>query len=118
MFVKGELSDPTSRSLGDSELPPLVRRTSVVAGTDNFLYSFDRTDTTPGMPMALDIFVKAPTGRETEKFVEKEYEILDGNGEALKGRKARRELRHTGGGGGAGSGGVEEVVEDEGFELL
>jgi hypothetical protein len=108
-----ELDDPSSRSL--SELPPitpsLMRRMSAA---DNVLYSFDRNDT-PGRPLTLDIFVKGPTARDTERFVEKEYEILDGNGEALKGRKARHNLRQT----------VtdlelanEEHAEVDGFELL
>jgi hypothetical protein len=55
-----------------------------------------------------------------EKFVEKEYEILDANGEARKGRKAkRRGLRAPGGAATSGKGEEEdEVVEDEGFELV
>lgn len=81
--------------------------------TDGFLYSFDRTDT-PGQPLSLDVFVKTNT-KETEKFVEKEYEILDYNGDALTGRKARRNLRRQNQGPSA-----EEpaIIEDDGFELI
>ncbi|KAK3398589.1 hypothetical protein B0T20DRAFT_479346 [Sordaria brevicollis] len=85
---------------------------------DNFLYSFDE-DSTPGFSrtaLTLENFVKTDD-RKTEKFVEKEYEILDANGEALKGRKAkRRGLRVPGGGASQDKG--EEVEEDEGFELV
>ncbi len=81
--------------------------------TDNFLYSFDRTET-PGKPLSLDVFVKT-NPRETEKFVEKEYEILDANGEALKGRKARRNLRQQSP---HANGGEVGIIEDEGFELV
>ncbi|KAK0643530.1 hypothetical protein B0T16DRAFT_392038 [Cercophora newfieldiana] len=106
-----ECDDPSSLSI--SELPPLtpriVRRMST---TDNALYSYDRTDT-PGKPLTLDIFIKAPTARDTEKFVEKEYEILDANGQALKGRKARHNLRHA-----ATDPDGEEITEVDGFELL
>jgi hypothetical protein len=75
-----------------------------------------------GKPLTLEVFVKT-TGRETEKLVEREYEVLDGNGEALKGRRARRVLRRGGtdaaAGAGTGAGGVVEGEgEDEGFELI
>jgi hypothetical protein len=46
----------------------------------------------PLQPIALDVFVKTP-GQETEKLVRKEYEILDSEDKALKGRKARETLR-------------------------
>ena len=60
---------------------------------DGALYSFDRLET-PGRPVSLEVFVKA-TGRETEQLVQKEYEILDETGEAVKGRRARRALRQA-----------------------
>jgi len=108
-----ECEDLSSRSISD--LPPitphLVRRVST---SDNTLYSFDRTDT-PGKPLTLDIFIKAPTARDTERFVEKEYEIVDANGQALKGRKARRNLRHAATDIDAAR---EEATEVDGFELL
>jgi hypothetical protein len=96
MLAQQEASDKTNlrSSVGDllspstSTPPGRTRRSSV---SDNFLYSFDRIDS-PGQPVALEYFVKT-TGRETEKLVEKEYEVLDSQGEALKGRKARRILR-------------------------
>lgn len=106
--------DAASHSVLDY-LPSPVRRQSSTA--DNILYSFDRTES-PGRPLTLDIFVKS-TGRDTEKLVEKEYEILDTNGDALKGRKARRTLRH---GAGAATGTKptddEPEVDEDGFELV
>jgi len=109
LHAKLEINE-ANRYLAD--LPPavpLVRRQSV---GDTILYSFDRLDT-PGRPLSLESFVKAPTARDTEKLVEKEYEILDTRGEALKGRKARRELRH-----GHSDPPTETIAEDEGFELI
>lgn len=82
---------------------------------DNVLYSFDRVDS-PGRPLTLEVFVKT-TGRETEKFVEKEYEIVDANGDMLKGRKARRNLRRGPAEGGKSADDEFEIVED-GFELV
>lgn len=92
-------------------LPSLEERR--MNGSDNILYSFDRAET-PGKPLSLDVFFKT-NPRETEKFVEKEYEILDANGEALKGRKARRDLRRQ-----SPHAIAEEpgLIEDEGFELV
>lgn len=103
--------DAASRSILDY-LPSPVRRDSSTA--DNILYSFDHTQS-PGRPVTLDIFVKT-NGRDTEKLVEKEYEILDANGDAVKGRKARRTLRQ-GATTGANSNDEPEVDED-GFELV
>jgi len=109
LHAKLEISE-ASRYLADlPPVVPLVRRQSV---GDNFLYSFDHLDT-PGRPYSLESFVKAPTARDTEKLVEKEYEILDTHGEALKGRKARRELRH-----GHSDPPTETIADDEGFELI
>lgn len=110
-----ELNDPAlSRSLLDMLPSPnsrlLSRQKSSIS--DNFLYSFDRADS-PGKPLSLDIFVKTNT-KETEKFVEKEYEILDNNGDALKGRKARRNLRRPA----QATISEPEIVEDDGFELV
>lgn len=82
---------------------------------DNVLYSFDRADS-PGRPLTLEVFVKK-SGRDTEKFVEKEYEILDVNGDALKGRKARRNLR-GGAKNGAKSTDEDVEVDEDGFELV
>lgn len=100
----------TSRSIADI-LPryPLTRRLSAA---DHVLYSFDRAET-PGKPLGLDVFVKK-SGRETEKLVEKEYEVLDGNGEALKGRKARRHLRKVA----SDPAASQTTEEDDGFELV
>ena len=75
-------------------------------------YSFD----SPGAPytaLPLSVYVKA-NPKETEKFVEKEYGIVDGYGEFVKGKKARSSLRR----GGGVSREVDEVREDDGFELV
>lgn len=107
-----ELADPAiSRSLID--LLPSPNRSRKPQATDGFLYSFDRKES-PGKPLSLELFVKT-NPKETEKFVEKEYEILDNNGDALKGRKARRSLRRPG-----QPATAEEpaIVEDDGFELV
>ncbi|CAN8103081.1 unnamed protein product [Discula destructiva] len=82
---------------------------------DNVLYSFDRVDS-PGRPLTLEVFVKT-TGRETEKFVEKEYEVIDANGDMLKGRKARRNLRR-GTATGDKSADDDFQVDEDGFELV
>lgn len=77
------------------------------------MYSFDQTES-PGKPLSLDVFVKTNT-KATEKFVEKEYEILDYNGDPVKGRKALKDLHR-----GKTAPLIEEaaLVEDEGFELV
>lgn len=116
MSAHEEISSDLSRSISDL-LPgtgPALTPSLSLSASDNFLYSFDRTDT-PGRPLTLDVFVKPATPRDTERLVEKEYEILDANGQALKGRKARRNLR-------AGLGDEArdpgDAAEDEGFELV
>lgn len=103
----------TSRSILDY-LPSPARRHS--SSADNVLYSFDRQDS-PGRPLTLDIFVKKG-GRETERFVEKEYEILDANGDALKGRKARRDLRRGVTNGSKSADDDAPEIDEDGFELL
>ncbi|KAK7956744.1 uncharacterized protein PG986_005966 [Apiospora aurea] len=88
-----ELNDPSSltRSLIDT-LPSSDQAEKKTSMADQVLYSFDRVDS-PGKPLSLDVFVKSDA-KGTEKLVEREYEVLDINGDALKGRKARRILRH------------------------
>ncbi|KAK0665912.1 hypothetical protein QBC41DRAFT_158779 [Cercophora samala] len=84
---------------------------------DDVLYSFDRQELSPGRrPVRLEVFVKAGnTQKETERLVEKEYEVVDGNGEAVKGRRAKRVLRS-----GTSERKEEEepVVVEGGFELV
>jgi hypothetical protein len=87
--------------------------TQLMSFSDHVLYSFDRAET-PGKPLSLDLFIKQPTGRDTERLVEKEYEILDGNGEPLKGRKARSILRKSG----SDLASKDGPVEDDDFELV
>ncbi|KAI1426641.1 hypothetical protein F5Y12DRAFT_273523 [Xylaria sp. FL1777] len=107
-----ELQDPSNMSRSLHELLPssTQRKQSV---SDDFLYSFDRAES-PGKPLSLEVFVKT-NPKETEKFVEKEYEILDYNGDAVKGRKALKDLHR---GKTAPPPQEAELVEDEGFELV
>lgn len=111
--ARAELQDMSnvSRSLHELLPSPQVRRSFNIS--DNILYSFDRSDS-PGRPLTLDAFVKT-NPKETEKFVEKEYEILDNNGDALKGRKARQNLRRKNN---ALPVGEPDIIEDDGFELV
>lgn len=104
-FIHEELEATRDGDIPGSDLP--------CPGLDNdgFLYSFDRSDT-PGRPLSLDVFIKAPTARDTEKLVEKEYEVVDENGQALKGREAKRNLRKS------GSHLAAEKAADDGFELV
>ncbi len=106
--AKDEIRD-ASRSIID--MLPSARQNSV---SDGFLYSFDRTDS-PAHVLSLDVFVKS-TERGTEKLVEKEYEILDDNGDAVRGKKARQTLRKS------ASNPIEVVRtsddEDDDFELV
>ncbi|KAJ8118981.1 hypothetical protein ONZ43_g3886 [Nemania bipapillata] len=108
-----EVQDPAnmSRSLRDLLPSPHTQRKQSVS--EDFMYSFDQREG-PGKPLSLDIFVKTNT-KATEKFVEKEYEILDYNGEAVKGRKALKDVHR---GKIAPPAKEAELVEDEGFELV
>ncbi|KAI0482156.1 hypothetical protein GGR56DRAFT_172906 [Xylariaceae sp. FL0804] len=108
-----EVQDPSNISRSLHDLMPSPRRTRKLSVGDNFLYSFDRQDT-PGKPLSLDIFIKA-NPKETEKLVEQEYTVLDGNGDALTGRKARHNLRRQNH---ASTTSEPEIVEDDGFELI
>lgn len=117
IYAQKEINDTAiSRSLADLSLPtsPIARRG--LSTSDNILYSFDRTDT-PGHPVTLDIFVKT-TGRDTERLIEKEYEVINANGEALSGKKARRDLRKMHTDPGTALGLDDAIIEDEGFELV
>ncbi|KAJ0320435.1 hypothetical protein COL5a_009792 [Colletotrichum fioriniae] len=103
--AKEQIKDPLSRSV--MNMAPSQDLYGDISATEDWKYSFDRVDS-PGRPMTLDIFVKTATGRETERMVEKEYEILNENGQVLKGRKARQNLRQEGG----------RVSEEDGFQLV
>ncbi|KAI1818387.1 hypothetical protein GGS20DRAFT_286863 [Poronia punctata] len=109
-----ELKDSSNmtRSFTD-QLPPFYSR-QMKNASDDFIYSFDKKES-PGKPLSLEIFVKTNT-KETEKIVEKEYEILDYNGDAVKGRKALKDLHR----GKLVPAPVEESepVEEDGFELV
>ncbi|KAK8119050.1 uncharacterized protein PG998_003676 [Apiospora kogelbergensis] len=82
---------------------------------DPFLYSFDRVDS-PGQKLSLDVFVKSDV-KATEKLVEREYEVLDNDGQTLTGRKARRNLRGPSPRQRASEPTVQDV-DDDGFELV
>lgn len=82
-----------------------------MSASDNFLYSFDRVES-PGGPVTLDLFVKPASPRDTERLVRKEYEVLDANGQPLKGRKAKKDLRR------AALDPTPDADEDDGFELV
>lgn len=83
---------------------------------DGVLYSFD-SQVTPG-PLSLDVFIKENprATRAAERHLENEYEIVDGNGDSVKGRRARNMLR------GQKNAPLEEHSElardDDGFELI
>lgn len=113
--AREELDEATGASQSIFNYLPASPRRQVLNPMDNVLYSFDRADS-PGRPLTLEVFVKN-TGRDTEKFVEKEYEILDVNGDALKGRKARRNLR-GGASSGAKSTDAEVEVDEDEYEIL
>ncbi|KLU85982.1 hypothetical protein MAPG_05001 [Magnaporthiopsis poae ATCC 64411] len=117
--ARGEIENPeTSRSIMDLLVPAARKEGGGLASwgfhsMDGVLYSFDAADT-PSRPVTLETFVKA-NNRTTEKLVEKEYEILDANGDLLKGRKARSDLRKSASGVGGG-GNIDD--DDDGFELV
>jgi hypothetical protein len=100
-----------SRSL--RELLPSSHTQRKQSVSEDFMYSFDQMEG-PGKPLSLDVFVKTNT-KATEKLVEKEYEILDYNGDAVKGRKALKDVHR---GKMVPPAEEAELVEDEGFELV
>ncbi|KAI0188302.1 hypothetical protein EV127DRAFT_343165 [Xylaria flabelliformis] len=108
-----ELQDPVnmSSSLRDLLPSPYTQRKQSIA--DDFLYSFDKAES-PGKPLPLEVFVKTNT-KATEKFVEKEYEILDYHGNIVKGRKALKDVHR---GKAAPPSEEVELIEDDGFELV
>ncbi|KAK4231319.1 hypothetical protein QBC38DRAFT_451334 [Podospora fimiseda] len=109
-WIKGLGSPVTSRSSSFS-----------ASSNDPYLYSFDRTDT-PGAPLSLAAFVKAPSAQETDRLIKKEWAVVDATGEnVLSGRKATRMLRN----GQLSDPPVtatltqeRSLLDDEGFELL
>lgn len=115
MSVQDEIEEAAGGSRSILDYLPGSPQRQLSNPMDQVLYSFDRTDT-PGRPLTLEVFVKT-TGRETEKFVEKEYEVIDANGDALRGRKARSNLRRGTAGAGK-SAGEEMEVDEDGFELI
>lgn len=120
--IEAATSSPVAVDLPRGGMFPAAPTGPAADADAGVLYSFDRADT-PGRPLTLEVFVKNTAGRDTERLVEREYEVLDGNGDAVRGRRARAVLRRDatgGGGGGEGGGGeVEEMKEVEGgFELV
>ncbi len=108
-----ELQDPSNMSRSLHELLPSSAARRKLSVSDDFLYSFDKAES-PGRSLSLEVFVKT-NPKETERFVEKEYEILDYNGDAVKGRRALKDLHR---GKTAPPLQEAELVEDEGFELV
>lgn len=111
MNAAEEVSSFNDQQLGNSGISS--QNNNLMSFSDHVLYSFDKAET-PGKPLSLDVFVKQPTGRDTEKLVEKEYEILDQNGEPLRGRKARSILRKSG----SDLAKDHSPLEDDDFELV
>ncbi|KAF6789357.1 hypothetical protein CSOJ01_14811 [Colletotrichum sojae] len=105
MQAKEQIKDPLSHSLMD--LAPSQGGWRNLTASEDWKYSFDLVDS-PYQPVTLDVFIKKATGRDTERMVEKEYEILNENGQVLKGREARQNLRQD----------HMLAAEDEGFELV
>ncbi|KAF9869227.1 hypothetical protein CkaCkLH20_13298 [Colletotrichum karsti] len=105
MQAREQIKDPLSQSLMDL-VPSEDGWRKSLAASEDWKYSFDST-VSPNRPLTLDVFVKT-SGRETERMVEKEYEILNENGQVLKGRKARQSLRQE----------HAPVAEDDGFQLV
>ncbi|KAK0735847.1 hypothetical protein B0T21DRAFT_289796 [Apiosordaria backusii] len=104
-----------AKDISAADLNDVNTNTPSFAPQDDFLYSFDRQDS-PDRPVTLEVFVKARnTQKETEKLVEKEYEVVDGNGEAVKGRKAKKVLKS---GTSERREENEPVVVEGGFELV
>lgn len=101
------------RDMADLPSPGAISPSQQMSFSDHILYSFDRSET-PGRPLTLDVFVKEPTTRDTERLVEKEYEIVDENGQSLKGRAARRNLRKSASNLADG----DDAVDESGFELV
>ncbi|KAI1267003.1 hypothetical protein F5Y18DRAFT_354119 [Xylariaceae sp. FL1019] len=110
---KMESNDPANLSESLRDLLPSPPRSRKPTISEDFLYSFDKTES-PGKPLSLDAYIKT-NPRDMEKLVEREWMVVDNNGEAVKGRKARMNLRH-----GKSAPLVEEpeLIEDDGFELL
>ncbi|KAI0150702.1 hypothetical protein GGR57DRAFT_180663 [Xylariaceae sp. FL1272] len=111
---KMESNDPASLSESLRDLLPGSPQSRKSTVSEDFLYSFDKTES-PGKPLSLDAYIKT-NPRDMEKLVEREWMVVDNNGEAIMGRKARMNLRH-----GKSAPLVEEpelLIEDEGFELL
>ncbi|KAI0456426.1 hypothetical protein F5B21DRAFT_502323 [Xylaria acuta] len=108
-----ELQDPVNMSSSLRELLPSPHTQRKQSVSDDFLYSFDKAES-PGKPLPLEVFVKTNT-KATERFVEKEYEILDYNGDAVKGRKALKDVHR---GKAVPPAEETELIEDDGFELV
>ena len=115
---RSEINDaPQGAGLDLVESCPLSISGPTWPNYDHLEAVYNSIDT--GMPerqLPLEVYVR-PDARATEKFVEKEYEVLDWNGEAVKGKKARRALRVGREGSGAHEE-EEEIREEDGFELV
>lgn len=113
-----EMKDPDlTRSYIDEVVPDRTqpqRRRAASVSDNGLLYSFDSV-VTPGAPTSLEQYVRpsAKPGRETEKLVSREYEVLDDKGDVVRGRKARATLARK------HDSAPEALVEEEDdFELV
>lgn len=98
-----------SRSLLGLDAPVGQRKLSL---SESFTYSFDRTES-PGRPQSLAVYVRPATERDTERLVQREYEVLDTLGQPLRGKKAKMSLRKQ-----DSTAETIYTTEDEGFELI
>jgi hypothetical protein len=108
--ARDEIQDSAmSGSLVGIRAPYAQRKLSL---SDSFTYSFDRTES-PNLPQSLEVYLKPTTERDTERFVQREYEILDVDGELVRGTMAKSVLRRR-----SSNMQLQGAAEDDGFELI
>jgi len=106
--ARDEIRDPSLTQSLLSLLPPQGRPELIFS--EGLPRGLDRMESS-SRPLSLGIFVTA-TSRDTERLVEREYEVLDATGQSLHGRKAREDLRK------AASTEYGLMSSDDGFELV
>ncbi|CAK7241882.1 MAG: hypothetical protein STHCBS139747_003355 [Sporothrix thermara] len=76
-------------------------------------HHYDHSDLTDGPLRSLPLaaFIKKPTVRDTERLVNREYEIVDSDGSTATGRRARELLRQS-------APSTIEPTTDDDFELI
>ncbi|KAL1900488.1 hypothetical protein Sste5346_002209 [Sporothrix stenoceras] len=109
----------TSDILLQAPAQPVRSPPTPLDGPPDLVYSYDLASS-PATALTLDAFIKTPSARSTEKMIKNEYEVVDANGEAVHGRKARQVLREAA----ASSNSpvtkpkLIEVVDEDDFELI